>query len=359
MRSSFIYALPALVAAFGTAVNGAEPRCRVEQRVIAWSEDGGAALVYQLQTCVTHLPRVSLWSLDPEEGRVGARVEIRGPRAPDDARRGAGDALVAAAGIAVTPLDRAASLPGVLIPHQDPELRERGLMGSPFLSEASAFTPYAGVARAAAGACAASFPCGGLCVYEGHYAPARRWLVCAPGRVDGAAVPLRYVRILPGGENRGPPALDLEKELGRWNGRVLRQQRRDAARSLSELPVETLVVRLDRLALGEVELAEALLTAVATRCTTTVWEAARRFITIRGIPASTRTSVLEGCGPGVGNDDADFMMALATSDDAPMALRVAAGRILGRMRGETPGRLRGKLWRFEPPKEVMDAVKGR
>ena len=230
-------------------------------------------------------------------------------------------------------------------------------------------------------------------------------------------VPLRYVRILPGGEDGGPAALDLEKELGRWNGRILkkrnalraegteppipevegvlrgqnealhrlaaqalaRRTEREAVEGLLDLLergglpdtvpallsaspsphlAEVLAARLDKVALAETALATALITVAAERCTSALWVGARRFVTVRGLPADLRVRLLDACDPDVPNDDADFVMALATSDDTPLAIRVAAGRILGRMRGETPGRLKGKLWRFEPPKEVMDAIRG-
>ncbi|MFH1530677.1 MAG: hypothetical protein ABIK09_08100 [Pseudomonadota bacterium] len=328
------------------------PSCRVEQHVIAWSTDGEAALLYQHQTCVPHLPPVSLWLLNPGDGGVGERLEIWRLDALDGALRVRGDALVKAGGFDSTPLDRSAALPGVLVPHPDPDLRDQGAMGSPFLSEASSFMPYDGDPEGAAERCAASFPCGGLCVYVGHYAPGRRWLVCAPGGLDGVEPPLRYVRLLPGGEEGGSAALDLEKELGRWNGRVLKQ--RNALRDEG-----TIVAQLGALALGEIEQASTLLVAAAERCSPEVWVASRRFVTVRGIPADLRVRLLDVCRPHVPAEDADFVMALATSDATPLAIRVAAGRILGGMRGETPGRLKGKLWRFEPPKEVMDAIHGK
>ena len=407
-----------LVLFASAAPAAAGPRCAVEQRVIAWSADGAAALLYQHQTCVPHLPPVSLWRLDPAGGGVGERVEIWRPYALNDGLRDRGAALCAAAAFDRTTFDREASIPGVLVPHPDPELRDQGVMGSPFLSEAAAFTPYDGEPEAAAARCAGSFPCAGLCVYEGHFAPGRRWLVCAPASVEGAPAPLRYVRILPGGDEVGAPVLDLEEELGRWNGRVLKQRNalraegrepalpevegvlrsqnealhRLAAQALSrrtereavdalldlldrgglseQLPgllVESpsphlgaaLAARLGVVALAESELATAMLTVAAARCTAEVWSAARRFVTARGIPVAARVRLLDDCRPHVPDEDADFVMALATDDAAPLPLRVAAGRILGGMRGETPGRLKGKLWRFEPPKEVMDAIRGR
>ena len=320
----------------------AGPRCRVDQRVIAWSEDGAVALLYQHQTCVPHLPPVSLWRLAPGDGVVKARVEVWRPHALGGGVRDRATAL--AAGIEATPLDGAAALPGVLLPHADSDLRPRGVMGSPFLSDAAAFTTYDGERAAAAEACGRSFPCGGLCLYEGHYAPGRAWLVCAPTGLDRTDVPLRYVRILPvTPEGGGGPALDMEKELGRWNGRVLKI-------------MGALAEQLGLVADGESATAGALLALAALRCDPEVWAAARRFVTDRGIPVDARVRLLEGCDPHVGNEDADFVMALATSDDVPLDLRVAAGRILGRMRGETPNRLKGKLWRFKPPKEVMEAI---
>ncbi len=123
--------------------------------------------------------------------------------------------------------------------------------------------------------------------------------------------------------------------------------------------METLAEELDLVADGESAAAAALLALAALRCDPEVWAAARRFVTDRGIPVEERVRLLGGCDPHVGNEDADFVMALATSDDLPLELRVAAGRILGRMRGETPNRLKGKLWRFKPPKEVMDAIQGK
>ena len=392
--------------------------CRIDQRVIAWSEDGAVALLYQHQTCVPHLPPVSLWRLEPGGGGVGERVEIWRPFALDDVQRDRGAALCAAAALDRTAFDRDASIPGVLVPHPDPELRDQGVMGSPFLSEAAAFLPYDGEPEDASRRCAASFPCGGLCVYEGHFAPGRRWLVCAPASVDGAPPPQRYVRILPAGDEGGAPALDLEKELGRWNGRILKQRNalraggeepalpevegilrsqnealhrlaaaalarrteREAVDALMDLlervglsdQIPALLVespsphleaavaaRLDSVALGEGALAASLLTVAATRCSPRLWAAARRFVTVQGIPAGIRVRLLDECRPHVPSDDADFVMALATSDAAPLPLRIAAGRILGGMRGETPGRLKGKLWRFEPPQEVMDAIRGR
>ena len=322
----------------------AGPGCRVEQRVIAWSEDGATALLYQHQTCVPHLPPVSLWRLAPGDGGVKARVEVWRPHALEDGVRARATAL--ATGIKATPLDGAAALPGVLLPHRDPDQRGRGAMGSPFLTDAAAFTSYDGDRAAAAEACGKLFPCGGLCLYEGHYAPARAWLVCAPAAPDRAESPLRYVRILPATpEGGGGPVLDMEKELGRWNGRVLKI-------------MGALAEQLDLVADGESAAAAALLALAALRCDPEVWAAARRFVTDRGIPVDARVRLLEGCDPHVGNEDADFVMALATSDDLPLDLRVAAGRILG-LRGETPDRLKGKLWRFKPPKEVMDAIQGK
>jgi len=406
-----------IITVLAAPMSGA-PKCRVEQRVIAWSEDGAAALLYQHQTCVPHLPPISLWVLRPGDGGVGERVEIWRPHALDDVQRLRGDALVVDGRMSKTPLNRSTVLPGVLVPHPDPDARDQGHMGSPFLTEAAVFATYDGEPEAAAKRCEGSFPCAGLCLYAGHFSPGRRWLVCAAAGVNGAEVPLRYVKILPGGDEGGAPALNLEKELGRWNGRVLKQRNalraegveppipevagildrqnealhRLAAQALakrtereavdalldlldrgslsdtvpgllSESPSPhleaALAARLERVALAESELASALLGVAAERCAPVVWSAARRFVTVRGVPVDARVRLLDACRPHVPNVDADFVMALATSDDAPLALRVAAGRILGGMRGETPGRLKGKLWRYEPPKEVMDAIRGR
>lgn len=414
MRIVVALALSCLMTGTATAA----PKCRIEQRVIAWSADDTAALLFQHQTCVPHLPPVSLWRLVPGEGRVGERVEIWRPATLNGAVRARADGVVAASRILDTPLDRGSALPGVLVPHPDPEQRDRGLMGSPFLSDSSSFSPYDAAPEVAGERCAASFPCGGLCFYEGHFSPGRRWLVCAPAGIDGAEVPLRYARILPGDVEGGAPALDLEKELGRWNGRILKQRNalrtagaeppvpeiagilrsqneglhrlaaqalgrrseREAVVALLDLLergslvdvvpalliessskhlAEVVAERLDRIALPEVLFAEGLLSVAASRCSDEVWAAARRFVTVGGLPVNVRVRLVEGCDRHVPDEDADFVMGLATSEATPLPLRVAAGRVLGRMRGETPNRLKSKLWRYDPPEEVMEAIRGK
>ncbi|MBM4373227.1 MAG: hypothetical protein FJ098_16345, partial [Deltaproteobacteria bacterium] len=331
---------------------------RVEQRIIGWSEGGDAALLYQRQTCVPHLPPVSLWHLEPGEGRVVERLELWGPSALVDADRSRARAFVSHAGITRTPFGPDAFLPGILVPHPDPELRERGLMGSPFLGEELSLAFHDGEGAAASEACAASFPCAGLCLWDGTFAPGRRWLACAAAGPGGAELPVRYVRILTGPKAPGAGGqvvLDLERELGTWNGRVLREQGAPAP----EPPPGPLPERLLGTPPGETETAAQLLAEAAERCSPEVWAAARRFLTVRGLEPAARARLLDACLTHVAAEDADLVYALATDAGAPLPLRVAAGRALGRLEGETPRRLKTKLYYYHPPPEVMDAIRGR
>lgn len=201
--------------------------CTVRQQALAVDPGGSVLVVFQMQTCLAHLPMFSFIAYDTGNGQPLGRHGIW----RTFAELGEGDFRLVARFLAgfkaeLTPYSVEDPVPGLVVPARDPELRATGAMDCPFLGESGTLSSFSTPPASPDPPCR-DVPCprgAGSCQTAPHPIPGGT--VCEVEGVlegQGAGPTVRYLKLLRGGDRK--LVVDGEQDFARWSREVQEQIR--------------------------------------------------------------------------------------------------------------------------------------
>lgn len=195
-----------------------EKECKVTQDILAFNPANSLAVVVQSQDCSPKISRLGFWVVDLSKGE---------PTGPFLARHEPGDdryvkAVLAGVGQELRCPVVEGGIAGLLLPHSERQLRQKGRFFSPLFPDGTVFVPEQTLLSPADPVCGTDAPPNGLSVVSGQKVEKSATTMCVvkgkEGRVDST-----YLRFA----NPGWAApLDLRRQINLLHGKVINLENR-------------------------------------------------------------------------------------------------------------------------------------